>query len=279
MGTCFRRSSSTTRRASGASTRSSDARSTWRRAIGGRRAGSPARPRIISCCWPRRPRGITTSSSSSPPVHGGVLLQAADRQGAARRACGRAHRAQQLSQGGSCHRHPDREAAAGHRRGGGLPRHPRAGQFLPGNAVPGDRRSAHRQHRPAADREGPGASARRDQRRPLSEAVGPQAARRAAVHRDGQVGERCRAPALPRGPVLPEDRRRDGAGLRRLSGGAREHGAHRGPLPRGSVRHRPQAAEFRRARRLHARRGTSSTSSGRGSRPGCRASGNWRAAR
>ena len=44
------------------------------------------------------------------------------------------------------------KALAGGRR---LSRHPRAGQLLPRDAVPGHRRAEDRQHRPAADRQGP----------------------------------------------------------------------------------------------------------------------------
>ena len=55
------------------------------------------------------------------------------------------------------------------------------------------------------------------------------------------------------------------AGLRRLPGGAREHAAHRRALQRQIPSGRESPAELRRARRLHARRATSSTSRARAS--------------
>ena len=80
------------------------------------------------------------------------------------------------------------------------------------------------------------------------------AARRPAVHRDGEDGQRHRAAALSRRSVLPEDGAGDGGGLRRFSRGDRQHAAHRRALPRRPVRDRQLPAELRRPARVHARR-------------------------
>ena len=56
-----------------------------------------------------------------------------------------------------------------------------------------------------------GSAARRHQRRPLPAELRLQAARRPALHRHRQDGQRHRAAEVPRRPVLPEDRRGDGA--------------------------------------------------------------------
>ena len=65
-----------------------------------------------------------------------------------------------------------------------------------------------------------GPAARRHQRRPLPEELRLQAARRPAVHRHRQDGQRHRAAAVSRRSVLPEDRRGDGGGLPGLPGRA-----------------------------------------------------------
>ena len=79
-------------------------------------------------------------------------------------------------------------------------------------------------------------------------------ARRAAVHRDRQGLQRSQAASLRRQAVLPEDGRRDGGGVQRLSGGAGEHGAHRGTVQREARGGRELPAELRRAGAVHARR-------------------------
>ena len=66
------------------------------------------------------------------------------------------------------------------------------GNFFLEMQYPGHRRAAHRQQRPAADRERPEHAARRHQRRALPAAWRSQAARHPAVHRHRQVGERRR---------------------------------------------------------------------------------------
>ena len=94
-------------------------------------------------------------------LHRGLLLQAAHRQGAAGAALEGADRPEQLSEGRSrrrasapsssrrrCRRRPPTATSSGR-------------QLLPRDAVPGHRRAAGRQRRPAADREGPRAAARR----------------------------------------------------------------------------------------------------------------------
>ena len=116
--------------------------------------------------------------------------------------------------------HPDRAAAEGARRGGRLSRHPRARQLLPRDAVPGHRRTADRQRRAfSRSRSDLGPAAGRHQRRPLPAEHRLQAARHPALHRHRENRQRRRPAALPRRPVLPEVRRGDGAGLRRLSRG------------------------------------------------------------
>ena len=96
-----------------------------------------------------------------------------------------------------------------------LPRHSRRGQFLPRDAVSGDRRAAGRQQGPGADRARSGHAAGGHQRRALPDAWRPSSARHPALHRHGQDGERSRSHALSRRPVLFEDRRRDAEGVRR----------------------------------------------------------------
>ena len=189
---------------------------------------------------------------------------------AARAAREGADRPEQLPQGGSRDRHPHGAAAEGDRGGRGLPRHPRAREFLPRDAVPGDRRPARRQHRPAADREGSRARARRHQRRPLPEELRLQAARHPAVHRHRQDGQRRRPPEVPRRSVLPEDRGGDGGGLPGLRRRDAADGPDRGALQRRPVVQGELPPELRRARRASRSTTTSSTKCGRGSRCGCR---------
>ena len=203
-------------------------------------------------------------------IHRGLLLQAAHRQGAAGRALGRPHRPQQLPEGRGRDRHPHRAAGEGHARGGDLPRHPRARQFLPRDAVPGDRRPARRQHRPGADCPRPQPAARVHERRPLPEELGPPAARRPALHRHRQDRQRHRAAALSRRPVLLEDGAGNGGGLRRFSRGDGQHRAHRRALPRRPVRDGQLPAELRRPGRLHARRVLRARWSAKASSPACR---------
>ena len=81
-----------------------------------------------------------------------------------------------------------------------------------------------------------------------------QAARHPAVHRHRQDGQRHRAAEVPRRPVLPEDRRGDGRGLRRLSRGAGQHRPDRGALQRRPLGQGEPPPELRRPGRLHARR-------------------------
>ena len=80
-------------------------------------------------------------------LHGGLLLQAAHRQGPARAAQQGPDRSHQLPQGRGRREASTRiEQREGARRGGDLSRHPRPRQFLPRDAVPGHRRAADRQH-------------------------------------------------------------------------------------------------------------------------------------
>jgi DNA polymerase III subunit alpha len=90
------------------------------------------------------------------------------------------------------------------------------GQLLPRDAVPGHRGAAGRQPRPPAARARAEPAARRHQRRPLPAAGRPPAARHPALHRHRQDGQRRAAAALHGRPVLPEDGRPDGGGLRRF---------------------------------------------------------------
>ena len=94
----------------------------------------------------------------------------------------------------------------------------------------------------------------RHQRRPLPAELGLQAARHPALHRHRQDRQRRRPAAVPRRPVLPEDRRGDGGGLPGLPRGARQHRPDRRALQRRSVGHGQPPAELRRAGRLHPRR-------------------------
>ena len=133
----------------------------------------------------------------------------------------------------------------------------------------GPRGAEDRQSRHRAAGAGACPAARRHQRRALSAARRRATARRSAVHRDGQDGQRRTATALPRRSVLPEDRRSDGGGLRGLPCGAEEHTPHRGALQR----HDPQRAEppavLPGPRRRSRWTRTSSTSPVKGSRSGC----------
>ena len=187
-------------------------------------------------------------------VHGGVLLQAADRQGAAGPARGGARRPERLPEGRGGDGAPHRAVEAGPRGGRDLSGHPGSRQLLPRDAVPGHRGAAGRQQRPPAVGPRPRSAARLHQRRPLPQAGGSPSARRAAVHRHRQERQRRAAPALPRGSVLPEDRGRDARGVRRLSGRALEHRGHRRTLQRRARVRREPPAELRRAGAVHARR-------------------------
>ena len=148
------------------------------------------------------------------------------------------------------------------RREGGrdLPGHPRRGQFLPGAAVPGHRGAAGRQQRPAAAVARSRHAAGLHERRALPAARRLPPARHPALHRHRQDGERRRADAVPRRPVLPEDARGDGGGLRPRAGGAAQHGGDRRALQRRPLGHGPVPAELPGARAGSPSRATSSTS-------------------
>ena len=78
---------------------------------------------------------------------------------------------------------------------GGVPRHPRAGQFLPRDAGPGDPRAEDRQRRAASRRPIARPAARVHQRRALPDPRGLQGPRRPALHRHRKDGARHRADA------------------------------------------------------------------------------------
>ena len=165
------------------------------------------------------------------------------------------------------------QAERGREGGGDVPGHPRRGQLLPRAAVPGHRGAADRQQRPAAPVARSRHPAGLHQRRALPAARRLPPARHPALHRHRQDGERRRAHAVLRRPVLPEDARGDGGGLRPPAGGHAQHGGDRRPLQRRPVGHGALPAELPGARRVHARQATSSTSCARASRcawRGCR---------
>ena len=144
-------------------------------------------------------------------LHRGVLLPAAHRQGTAGAAREGAHRPEQLPEGRGGERAESGAGAAGARGRGAAARHPRPGQLLPRDAVPGHRGAEDRQPRPPSAGARAEPAARRHQRRALPAAGRLPAARHPAVHRHRQDGQRRAAPALHRRSVLPEDRRADGA--------------------------------------------------------------------
>ena len=114
------------------------------------------------------------------------------------------------------------------------------------------------------------------QRRALPASARRQAARHAAVHRHRQVGQRREAPEVPRRPVLPEDRRADGRGVRRLSRGAAQH-AGRSPSAatsrsRSGTHHLPN---FDVPDGLHARRLLRARRRARALPSACRGCGSW----
>ena len=113
-------------------------------------------------------------------------------------------------------------------------------------------------------------AARLHERRALPAADRSASARRPAVHRHRQERQRREAAEVPRRPVLPEDGRRDGGGLRRLSRGADEHDAHRRALQREDSEGRGAPAGLRRAAGLHARFVLRARRRARASRRGCR---------
>ena len=167
-------------------------------------------------------------------------------------------RPEQLPQGRGGQRDPHRARQAGDGRRRQLPRHPRRRQLLPRDAVPGHRRAAGRQHRAAADRPGPRAAAGLHQRRALPAPARRQAARPVAVHRHREVGQRREAAALPRRPVLPQDRGADGRGVRRLPRG---DGQHRWPSPSAATSPSRRASTTCPSSRCRPARRSTSTSS------------------
>ena len=135
--------------------RSSAARSTSRRAIGGRRAARRAKRRTISSCSRETNEGYHNLIKlvSSGYTEGFYYKPRIDKELLAQHAKG-------LIGLSSCLKgevatgirtEQQQKALAG---GGRVPRHPRARELLPRDAVPGHRRAAHRQHRAAADRQG-----------------------------------------------------------------------------------------------------------------------------
>ena len=174
-------------------------------------------------------------------IHGGLPLQASDRQGAPVRARGRAPLSQRVS--------PRRAAAAGsERRPGGraerrrvVPRPLRQGVLLLRSAGSRHPRRAH--GGAAADRagQGDGDPGGRDERLPLSASAGRRSARSAALHPDRQDAPRS-------GPLPVRDRSgvreihgRDGGALPGRAGGAPEHPGGRGEM-RADARHRARSA-------------------------------------
>ena len=148
-----------------------------------------------------------------------------------------------------------------------------AGNFFLEMQYQGIEEQRDRQHRPAADRARSRAAARVHQRRALPAPARLEAARPAALHRHGQDGARREAPEVPRRSVLPQDRRADGRGVRRLSRGHAQHARHRRALQRHDSVGDPAPAEVRGARGLHARRLLRARVARRASPSACRASG------
>ena len=167
-----------------------------------------------------------------------------------------------------------RAGAAGARSGGAAARHPRAGQLLPRDAVPGHRGAEDRQPRPACrSRAISNLPLVAHQRRALPAAGRSPAARHPAVHRHRQDGQRRAAAALSRRPVLPEDRRADGGGVRRPS---RTRCRTRCSSPSAATSRSRRARTTCRTSacpRASPSTSTSSTSRARASRSGCRGCG------
>ena len=113
--------------------------------------------------------------------------------------------------------------------------------------------------------QGPRPAAGRHQRRALPAARRSRAARHPALHRHGAERQRPRPPALSRRPVLPEDRRRDGADLRgRVPRGHQQHRAHRRALQRRPERRPRTTCRTSTCPRASRSTATSSTSCARG---------------
>ena len=230
-----------------------------------RRAGRPAdqerhagRDREPPGAARRDQRGLPQPDQAGVGrLHRRLLLQAAHRQGAAGAARERADRPEQLPQGRGRHRHPHRAAAEGAQR-----RPPRtATSSAPSNFFLEMQYQGIDEQRIVniglpADRAGPRTcrwSCTNDVHYLQNARL--QAARHPAVHRHRQDGQRRRAAALPRRPVLPEDRRGDGArssrtSPRRCANTVRIAERCNVDL----VGHGQPPAELRRAGRLHARR-------------------------
>ena len=110
--------------------------------------------------------------------------------------------------------------------------HFRQEQFLPRSAGPGPGHRSARQSRTGAALARERHSAGGHQRLPLPDARRCPRAGSADVHSDRQDHVRSAAHAFCHRPVLFQDRRGDGPGLRRIAGGAGAHRGHRRALQR-----------------------------------------------
>ncbi len=137
------------------------------------------------------------------------------------------------------------------------------GPLLPRGAArrPRRRRRAGRRHRAPGRRDGPAGG--RDAPGAVPAARRLPRARGARVHRRGlRAGRRAPAEAVHAGPVL-QDAGRDGGGVRRPAGGARELGRDRAALQPHDPAGQELPARLPDARRRHARRAPARRSRGR----------------
>ena len=166
-------------------------------------------------------------------LHRGLLLQAAHRQGAARAARARAHRPQQLPQGRSRDRHPHRAGAQG------AARRRRRTATSSARATSSSRCSTRAStssasSTPACCRSRATSACRSCARTTCTTCGRPTSTRTTCCC----ASARARASATRSGCKYHGDQfflktaRRDGGGLRRLSRGAAQHGAHRRALQR-----------------------------------------------
>ena len=190
----------------------------------------------------------------------GFYYRPRDRRGSARRPRRRPDWVLRLPGGqdpGADRGGPDRR---GHRPGGELSRHVRAGQLLPGVAE--SRAGAAGQAQPGTDRRGAphGDTAGRHQRRALRRSRRRARPGRADLHRHRQAPVRHRPPALRQPRVLLQGRGRDAAPVRRRAGGGVQHRAGGRALPARDSPSRAPASGVRGARRPTPRNRTCATS-------------------
>ena len=254
---------------SAASSRSSGARSTSRRARRDR-SGTPARRRIISCCWRRTTRASTTSSSWCRPgtPEGFYYKPRIDKELLARTRG--PDRPQQLPQGrsrdGAAH---GPGAAALEARGATIATSSGPDNFFLEMQYQGieEQRIVNTGLLPMA----------RELDLPLVctndvhylRQTRSASARRAALHRHGQERQRREAPEVSRRPVLPEDRRRDGAVFGEYPEAMLNTVRDRRALQRRRCRTGRRICRTSPCRPATRSSRISSTSSGRDSRSGC----------